>query len=205
MTRPLMQLGMDSLVRYFSECQNDDQRLLVLMDELSNRQTQRARDLLKRATSAHAALGERVSPPPVADHEPTRTSSSKQLDLVPLDSGTVNIPVFLEKLPPVITLPNPEPSPKPRQATSRFVLPSREPTLTLSQAVAALKLKDNVSWAVVEEARRKIVAQSCPTLLPNTSPSVAQSRLEDAARANDAYEVLRRSRHFFPSGSATLK
>jgi hypothetical protein len=57
----------------------------------------------------------------------------------------------------------------------------------------------------VEEARRKIVAQSCPTLLPNTSPSVAKSRLEDAARANDAYEVQRRSRHFFPSGSAALK
>lgn len=189
MTRPLMQLNLDSLERYFAESLSDEHRLGMLIDELSMRQTPRARDLLKRATDALDRVWASVDTKPPAELALV-AQKLKQQKLMPTESCEGEIPEFLKQLPTISIAPRDAPPPR----TPRTVPQVREPQLTLSQAVDALRVSETSPWEAIEDARRNVVARSSPFLLAHIAESAALSRRQDADRANEAYEVLRRAR-----------
>lgn len=185
MSRPFRRHSVAELQSLFENFQTyHPTKLLELRDELLQRSTQKAEDLLVMVDMALA----RFPKDAVTPKEPPQ-----QLTLTLPSSGSApNEPKELAPAPPASAgVPFPSAGPPKSDDTGKAIadrVPAK-PSMTVTDAAKVLGVSANAKWEQVEEARRGLVVKSMASA---NSPSQSLQ----ATRINQAYLSLFMSRQF---------
>ena len=198
--RPYISKRIDELEQIFKSSGTDLLTLRALENELVNRSTSRAGNLIK-AVQTNLSLPQFIGKVVDSNLFDPKPISTKVADPTP-PRRTEPAPGFTLKAPP---------SPQPVSVTRRTVFPPRlvprgepipfpapaEPKpdailtiMSLDEACMVLQVTLGADWETIEKSRREIVEKSHPNKVRSLTPERRRSLIEHARRANEAIQVL---------------